>query len=180
MKIDEIAPFIIHGLTSTNSAVIKNSCGVLNDLCTQVEAKGITEGFEEYMPILLDHLKNENIDRRVKVIIITVIGDTFLMTKNKFKIFLEESLAILESAAFLSIKCDKAVEEDREELAYLLELQSALIECYTCFVQNIREAGDNSYQTLGQFICAIFGFLIESVGPVFQPNVVSQFSLNLN
>lgn len=51
------------------------------------------------MPILLSHMKNPNIGMSVQIIIVSLIGDTFLLTKNKFEPYFEESLILLESAA---------------------------------------------------------------------------------
>lgn len=138
-KINDITPFIIHGIKSTNAAVLRNSCGVLSDFCTLMEDNYqiIKEGYESYMPHLIDHLKSESTDRSAKVFIITVIGDTFLTLKRDFKNYMLESLELLEQASILSVTVTKEAENDQEELKYLISLQSSLVECYTCFIQNI-------------------------------------------
>jgi len=53
-----------------------------------------------------------------------------------------------------------------------------LIEAYTCFVQNIKEAGDTYYQTLGGFIGNIFAFLMGILDKAFNPTIVSHYSLS--
>ena len=172
--IDTIAPFIMYGLESKSGAIVRNACGVLSDLCTLVEAPGIVEGFDQYMPILLNLLKDNNTERSVKIIIVSLIGDTFLLTKSKFYPYLEDSLHILESAAELSISLPDGRSESSENLAYQVQLQSALVESYTCFVQNVNDAHDErSYQTLGQFIHNILEFLLNTIDPTFKPDLVS-------
>ena len=137
------APYIMHGIKSKNSSLIRNSCGVLSDFCTLVEPEGILEGFVEYIPILLKHLRDPLLDRSAKIYIITVIGDTFLFAKHKFKPFLDETLSILELASesvIAEYEENKKQDQqnypndrayDYEDLQYNIELQSALIECYT-------------------------------------------------
>ena len=178
-KVDEIAPFLTFGLDSKNAAIIRNSWGVLSDLCTLVESPAIIEGFKIYMPILLGHLKDEQTEKSVKIIIISLIGDTFLFAKHKFEPFLEESLNILETAAGFAVRYPISYYEDFEMQQYIAQLQSSLVECYTCFVQNINEAGDKCYQTLGGFIYNIFTFLTSTIDDNVQPDLVSSLGLIL-
>lgn len=172
--INDIAPYIIFGLESGNAAIIRNSAGVLSDLCTLTEdTKSIMEGFEIYMPILLNHLKSGETDRMAKITIITVIGDTFLATKENYTKFLEDTLSLFEGAAEMSIECKEDIIDDLEELEFKCDLQSSLIESYTCFMQTISETSDSMYQTLGQFIEPMFHFLLDCCSPTFAPDDVS-------
>lgn len=125
------------------------------------------------MPILLGHLKDSEIEKSAKIIIITVIGDTFLITKNEFHEFFEDTLSILESAAKLSVDLPSEIDEQEDILEHLKSLQSSLIESYTCFVQNINETTDSDNQVLGQFIYHIFQFLMDCLNPVFDSSPVS-------
>ena len=173
-KVEDLGPFIVFGLKSSNAAIIRNACGVLSDLCTLTESPGIIQGFSEYMPILLEHLKASDTEKSVKVIIISLIGDTFLLTKDRFSDFFEESLNLLESAAKVAVKIPEDYEEKPEYMRHLSQLQSGLIESYTCFVQNIQETEDVMYQTLGQFIYNIFAFAMNTVDEKFHPTMVSK------
>lgn len=130
-KVDELGSFLMLGLQSKNSAIIRNSCGVLSDLCTLVESPSIHQGFKEYIPLLLGHLKDKDTDKYAKIIIITLIGDTFLLTKEKFEEFLEESLEVLESAAHVAVMIPENYQDMPEYMAYLANLQSGLVESYT-------------------------------------------------
>lgn len=168
-EIDVIGPYIMFGLDSKNSAIVRNACGVLSDLCTLVEAPGILAGFREYMPKLINILKDNDTERSVKVIVVSLIGDTFLLTKSEFKEFMEDSLWILESAAATSI----APPESQESLDFQIKLQNALVESYTCFVQTVNETNDKLYQILGQFIYNIYEFVLNTLHPDFRPELVS-------
>ena len=103
-NVNTCAPYIIHGIKSKNAAIIRNSCGLLSDFCTLVESEELLEGSEQYVPILLDYLRDPTLDRNAKIVIITVIGDTFLYTKDRYGKFIEETLSILEGACNLVIK----------------------------------------------------------------------------
>lgn len=172
-RVDNIASFVLFGLKSTNSAIVRNSCGVLSDLWTLVESHSIMDGFKEYMPILLDLLKDKNADKSIKIIVISLIGDTFLYTKSQFKPFLEESLQILESATLVSIKFNDSIEDNVDILNHFSILHSSIVECYTWFVQNISETNDDWFQTLGMYIYNILDSLLDTINPVFRPTLVS-------
>lgn len=168
-KIGTLGPFLIYGLQSGNAAIIRNVCGLISDLCTLVESPGIIDGFEEYMPLLLEHLKSPTTDASAQIIIISLIGDTFLLTKAKFRKFLTDSLSLLEGA---SQSCtEPPIDIADKELK--VQYQSALIEAYTCFFQNIGEADDVSYQELGSFVFNIFKFLMKILEEQFNPSKVS-------
>lgn len=172
-KVNDIAPFLVFGLDSKNAAIIRNACGVLSDFCTLVESPSIIDGFPEYMPKLLKHLKDEQTEKSAKIIIIALIGDTFLLAKKEFEPLLEETLTILESAAQFSVRHPISYYDDFEMRLYIAQLQNVLVECYTCFVQNILEAGDKCYQTLGGYIYNIFHFLMATLDKDIQPDLVS-------
>lgn len=177
-QVNKIGPFLIHGLRSENAAIIRNVCGLISDLCTLVESPVIIYEFKSYMPILLKHLSNSRTEVSVQIIIISLIGDTFLLTKDKFKPFLDESLSILEEAAKMWVEVPKNYQSKPEDIFNQTQFQSALIEAYTCFVQNIKEAGDTYYQTLGGFIGNIFAFLMGILDKAFNPTIVSHYSLS--
>ena len=169
-SVNRIGAFIIHGLKSTNSAIMRNSAGVLSDLCTINENnEGIFNGYETYMPIVLNHLRDETVDRMSKINLITVIGDTFLAVGEKFAIFLEEVLVLLDGASKISVDTED-IYADEDELPYRCGMQSALIESYTCFMQNITDSNDSMFQTLGNYVEQIFTFLLDCCNPVFEPD----------
>ncbi|CAI2382880.1 unnamed protein product [Moneuplotes crassus] len=170
--IDSLGPFLIHGLKCESPGIIRNVCGLISDLCTLVESPIIVQEFKQYMPILLSHMKNPNIGMSVQVIIVSLIGDTFLLTKNQFEPYFEESLIILESAAKACVEipnCQYLKKYD--EIQALVQYQSSLIEAYTCFVQNIRDVNDRCYQCLGTHIYNIYNFLMSTLAPEFDHSI---------
>lgn len=120
------------------------------------------------MPLLLEHLKSPETDASAQIIIISLIGDTFLLTKARFRKFLADSLSILEGASQNSI--EPPVDLADKELK--MQFQSALIEAYTCFFQNIGDADDACYQELGSYVFNIFKFLMNILDEQFNPSKV--------
>lgn len=171
-RVDELGQFIVHALQSKNAAIIRNACGVLSDLCTLVESPGITRGFKAYMPILLELLKDPGTERSVKIIIISLIGDTFLQTGCEFEEFFKESLELLEGASMMAVDVIKSEEDNPEYMFMLSQLQSSLVESYTCFVQNIDSCGSTMFQEFSPFVHNIFNFLLKTTDPIFRPSLV--------
>jgi len=129
VHVPQIGPFILHALGQSNSSeTIKNACGVISDLCTMVESKNIIEGFKNYVPLLLNIMTNRTLQRDAKLGAVTAIGDTYLVTKEKFMPFLEETLRYFSSAAEQCVDVNPA---DYDLLEYISKLQGALIESYT-------------------------------------------------
>ena len=124
------------------------------------------------MPILLSHLKDSSIGASVQIIIVSLIGDTFLLTKDDFGPYLEESLNILEDASKHCSQISEEVFKKPDELLSFVQYQGALIEAYTCFVQNIKSVREEHYQILGTHIYNIFGFLMDIIHPNFDPSEV--------
>jgi hypothetical protein len=127
--VEKIGPYIFHGLKESDSSdTIKNACGLISDLCTMVESQNIISGFHEYVPLLLQIMTNRSLQRDAKLGAVTAIGDTYLMTKEKFLPFLDNTLELFASAAN---QCIDVNTNDDDFMEYVVKLQGALIESYT-------------------------------------------------
>jgi len=127
--VPQIGPFILHALRQSDSSeTIKNACGLISDLCTMVESQNIIEGFENYVPLLLNIMTNKTLQREAKLGAVTAIGDTYLVTKEKFMPFLGDTLRYFSSAAEQCVDVNPA---DYDLIEYIGLLQGALIESYT-------------------------------------------------
>ena len=100
MYVPNIGPFIFHALKNSDSSdTIKNAWGLISDLWTMVESQSIISAFEEYVPLLHGIMAKRNLHRYAKLSAVTAIGDTYLMTKDKFFPFLDSTLKLFSSAA---------------------------------------------------------------------------------
>lgn len=156
--VPEIGPYIFHGLKESDSSdTIKNACGLISDLCTMVESQNIIAGFEEYVPLLHNIMTNRSLQRDAKLGAVTAIGDTYLMTKEKFLPFLDDTLKLFSSAAE---QCVDVNVNDDDLVEYVVRLQGALIESYTCIIQEVANSQQETYQKLEYYVPGIIKFCI--------------------
>lgn len=64
-----------------------------------VESRKIVEGFKDYVPLLHNIMTNRKLQRDAKLGAVTAIGDTYLMTKENFLPFMDNTLKLFSSAA---------------------------------------------------------------------------------
>lgn len=133
--VPSIGPYIFHALKNSDSSdTIKNACGLISDLCTMVESQSIISAFEEYVPLLHGIMSKRNLHRDAKLSAVTAIGDTYLMTKERFFPFLDTTLKLFSSAAS---QCIDVNMNDDDLVEYVIKLQGSLIESYTCIIQEV-------------------------------------------
>lgn len=156
--VEKIGPFIFHGLEGSDSSdTIRHSCGLISDLCTMVESQNIISGFQDYVPLLHNIMTNRKLQRDAKLAAVTAIGDTYLMTKERFAPFLDNTLKLFSSAAE---QCVDINFNDDDLVEYVVKLQGALIESYTCIVQEISSPNDDTYKKLEDYVPGIIRFCI--------------------
>jgi hypothetical protein len=122
-----------------------------------VESQSILEGFREYVPLLQNIMTNRNLQREAKLGAVTAIGDTYLMTKDDFLPFLEDTLKLFSSAAE---QCVDVNVNDDDLVEYVVKLQGALIESYTCIVQEVANSQQETYKSLEIYVPGIVKFCI--------------------
>lgn len=167
--VPDIGPFIFHALKEKeHSDTIKNACGLISDLCTMVESKNIVSAFEEYVPYLHDILVTKSLQKEAKLGAVTAIGDTYLMTKDRFLPFLDKTLKLFQSAANQTVDVNV---NDPDLVEYIVKLQGALIESYTCIIQEINGPQDPAYAQLEPYVTDIIKFCIISVHDNFEPKM---------
>lgn len=113
-----------------------------------VESQNIIKAFEEYVPLLHGIMTNRRLQREAKLGAVTAIGDTFLMTKEKFLPFLEETLRLFSSAAE---QCVDVNVNDDDLVEYVIKLQGALIESYTCIIQEASNSNEEAYKKVQNY-----------------------------
>ena len=171
--VESIGPFIIHALKESDSSdTIKNACGLISDLCTMVESKKIIDGFQEYVPALHHIMINPKLQRDAKLGAVTAIGDTYIMTRERFLPFLDRTLELFSSAVE---QCVNINESDDDLIDYVSKLQGALIESYTCIIQEVTATSDMSseaYKKVEQYVPGIAQFCIICIQDKFAPSLV--------
>ena len=167
--VERLGPYIIHALKNSDSSdTIKNAWGLISDLCTMVESEKIIDGFEEYVPLLHEIMINPKLQRDAKLSSVTAIGDTYLITRERFLPFLGNTMKLFSSAAE---KCIEINRNDEDLLEYIFRLQGALIESYTCIVQEAANSNKDTYKMIEDYIPGIVKFWIICINERFNPTL---------
>eukprot|EP00345_Euplotes_harpa_P001199 CAMPEP_0168325478 /NCGR_PEP_ID=MMETSP0213-20121227/4715_1 /TAXON_ID=151035 /ORGANISM="Euplotes harpa, Strain FSP1.4" /LENGTH=183 /DNA_ID=CAMNT_0008327977 /DNA_START=1959 /DNA_END=2507 /DNA_ORIENTATION=+ len=133
-----------------------------------VESQNIISAFKDYVPLLHGIMINRNLQREAKLGAVTAIGDTYLITKDQFLPFLEDTLKLFSSAAE---QCIDVNVNDFDLVEYIVKLQGALIESYTCIIQEVANSDAKVYQMLEEYVPGIVKFCIICVQGKFSPTL---------
>lgn len=102
--------------------------------------KGVKSNFNKYtdklIPLLVDILKEEEVVRRNKLLVITLLGDIAFEIQGDFTKYLSNVMEILMNACELALM-DSENDEETEE--YLQELRFSLIECFSLIFFGLDE-----------------------------------------
>lgn len=122
------------------------------------------------MPCLHNILRNENINRSVKLPAFHALGDLSLNSGDNFnKVYLQDTLNILDMAAQMTVQVDLSTVNDSEYLEFLQELRDEIICQYSTILISIGDSDDarmkKSYQQHLHVICEFISKSIERSGP---------------
>jgi importin subunit beta-1 len=94
------------------------------------------------LELLYGHLKNENVDRKIKAAIMPIFGDIALQIGGEFEKFLPPVLAVLQDAANTQIPEEQRTNE--ESVEYLTGLRINVMEAYQGIIHGLKEGGKQS------------------------------------
>jgi len=84
-NIERFYDFIDFGLQQkTSSGIVRNTCGLIADLCVNECADYLIEKLDCIMPKVFELLSDTNVDRTVKIRSITNIGDLLAVAGDRF------------------------------------------------------------------------------------------------
>jgi len=84
-NIERFYDFIDFGLQQkTSSGIVRNTCGLIADLCVNECADYLIEKLDCIMPKVFELLSDTNVDRTVKIRSITNIGDLLAVARDRF------------------------------------------------------------------------------------------------
>lgn len=99
-----LGPFVVFALKSqAETSLCRVAVGCVGDLARSLDQK-ISEYLGQFMPIMMDILRNADTDRSVKLVILSVISDIAISSGRFFIPYLPEVLEMLRSAAFLTLQ----------------------------------------------------------------------------
>lgn len=119
--------------------------------------KGVKSNFAKYtdklIPLLTEILKDEEVVRRNKLLVITLLGDIAFEIQGDFVKYLSNVMEILMNACELALM-DSENDEENEE--YLQDLRFSIIECFTLIFFGLEEG--KQADSFSQYVPPIFGF----------------------
>ena len=150
-----ISPYLIKGLESHNSpSICKYSIYCLSDIIRALENENSYT--ETYLPLILNILSDENIDRSLKPNCFNIISDVFIFCQNEAFKFFDKIMAVIGGAIKVtSIKFNE--NSDQETFDYFVGLREHLIETITCIFAAIKDI--NKTQDFIPFISDIVKYI---------------------
>lgn len=102
----------------------------------------LSEYLGDFVPCLINILKNETLDRKMKLPAFHALGDLSLNSSEVFnKFYLQETLDILDNAAEMSVN-PQAMNLDSDTDAYLSELRDVILEQYGAILISVSDQND--------------------------------------
>ena len=172
INIDNFGQYIVWALKGDDDECIRLACGIVSDLASALR-ENISKYLLDFVPPLINILKDQNQDRNSKLQAIVALGDLAMNAGEVFsQQYLQDVLKILESAAKQSMQ-SVTKEEDNDLNAYLIQLRETLVECYTTIVHGVTEAQTKA--TLVRYAPTILQFLDALANRNLNPSKVFSF-----
>jgi len=146
------SPFLITGLKNAQEHhVCSVAVGVVGDLARALEDR-LVPHCDEIMQLLLQNLQNSSIERSIKPMIISCLGDIALAVGAFFERYLPYAMMMLVQAS--QTKFDHM---DADNTEYLNGLREAVLEAYTGILQGLN--GDRKGASFLPFIENVMNFI---------------------
>lgn len=110
----------------------------------------------EYLAPLLE--KNE-VDRKLKPLVMTALGDLALASKGQFEPYVAGTVKLLSQASFTRLE-DGPVDSE-EWIDYLNQLRASVLDAYTGLIHGLREA--NRHMVLKDSVQGILEFIVRLI-----------------
>ena len=132
-----ISPYLIKGLESHNSpSICKYSIYCLSDIIRALENEN--NYADTYLPLILNILSDENIDRSLKPNCFNIISDIFIFCQNEaFKFF--DKIMVVIGGAMKATSIEFNENSDQETFDYFLALREHLFETITCIFFAVKD-----------------------------------------
>lgn len=142
IEIKEIARFIKFALQSEEQDCAKIACGIVSDMSSSMQA-GLDEYLADFVPCLHNILRNDSINRSIKLPAFHALGDLSLNSGDNFnKVYLHDTLTILDMAAQMTVNVDLSGTLDSDYLEFLQELRDEIIVQYSTILISVSDSED--------------------------------------
>ena len=132
-----ISPYLIKGLESHNSpSICKYSIYCLSDIIRALENEN--NYADTYLPLILNILSDENIDRSLKPNCFNIISDIFIFCQNEAFKFFDKIMDVI-GGAMKATSIEFNENSDQETFDYFLALREHLFETLTCIFFAVKD-----------------------------------------
>ena len=136
-----------------NHFLVQAGVIAVDDILKAIDEK-FSKYINEYLPLLLTILTEEDVKKEVKLNVITIIGEIFFNTRNESVNYLKQTMEILFGACGLALT---PCEEDAELEEYLQNLRYSLIQTFTLIFFGLDDCGQSKLFSI--YVPHIFDFI---------------------
>jgi len=135
--VEAVMPILFAGLQAWDQyQVCSVAVGVIGDVCRAIE-KLFTPFAEQTIGLVLAALGNNDLDKSVKPLMLSCLGDIALAIGGEFQTHFDPVMVMLQTAAERSI-ASQASPDDHDMVDWLLQLRSSVFEAFTGTFQGLR------------------------------------------
>ncbi len=154
-QMPRFGPYLVHALKSTDDVSLCRAAVCCIGAMPHAFGQNLAPYLGEIVPILMDILKGQDIDRSLKLSIINALSDLALQMGRAFFPYLKEVLDMLKTAAEMSLQ--PTIEDDPDLPDYVQKLKENIMECYTGITFGLKEAGDTGI--FDAYLTGVFGYM---------------------
>lgn len=154
------APVLLAALANHEAfAVCGMAVGVVGDLSRALDSEMSSYCDKLVREALAPLLERKDVDRKLKPLVMTALGDLALATRGQFEPYVPGTVKLLSQAAFTRLE-DGPVDSE-EWIDYLNQLRAAVLDAYTGLVHGLREA--NRHLVLKDSVQGILEFIVRLI-----------------
>ena len=154
------APVLLAALSHHESfSVCAMAVGVVGDLSRALDSEMGAFCDKLVREALAPLLERKDVDRKLKPLVMTALGDLALATRGQFEPYVPGTVKLLSQAAFTRLE-DGPVDSE-EWIDYLNQLRAAVLDAYTGLVHGLREA--NRHVVLKDSVQGILEFIVRLI-----------------
>jgi len=174
----DLEPYLIQSLSNCQEYSVCNvAVGVVGDI-----ARALGPTMEPYcdkiVTVLLEDLKNKDLDRSVKPSILSAFGDIALAIGQKFEKYVDTILNMLKQAS-LTVMNTPLNPDDYDTIEYFNLLREGICEAYTAAIQSLSGENSARVEKISPFFPAIFSFIIHVANDPLRSEAVTRGAVGI-
>ena len=166
---DLISPYIIQGLKSTNSfSICKASILCLSDIVLGLGTH--TKYIGDFLPLIMNILSDNNIDRDLKSYCFNIISDLFISCQQEIFKYFDNIMNIIKGA-MEATKESLSIDTETDTINHFIDLREHILETVSCIFSAIKDISKTK-----EFIPFVNG-IIQYINLVSNDSLCCSFSI---